>query len=216
MASGCNKQYLLLAGRPILAHSVSLFENHPLIDWIFIISPREEIAFCRTEIVLKNRFAKVREIIPGGVERQDSVRNGLMGCGAAEDDLVLIHDGVRPLLPPHLIEPLLGRASEKGASVVGVPVKDTIKEVDANLRVTGTPDRDRYWQAQTPQVFRYGLIREAHDRAFREGFRGTDDASLVERMGMPVEMIRGSYRNIKITTPEDLTVARAFWEEDRG
>lgn len=209
MGAAVNKQYLCLANRPILAHTLALFEHHPAIGQIYVISPAEEIDYCRTEVVRRYDFTKVRDIVPGGVERQDSVRNGLLACSAAAGDMVLIHDGVRPFFPVECMETLMTTAARVGGCVVGVPVKDTIKEVSAGL-VEGTPDRRRLWQAQTPQAFPFAVIRDAHERAHRDGYRGTDDASLVERLGQPVAMIEGSYRNIKITTPEDLVLARAF------
>ncbi len=215
MGAEINKQYLELAGRPILAHTLSLFESHPKVDRILVVSPAEEIPFCREQIVRRYGFAKVHQVVPGGAERQDSVRLGLEACDGGENDLVVIHDGVRPFCPSPLIAPLLEAAAGVGASLLGVPVKDTIKEVEEGM-VKGSPDRSRLWQAQTPQVFRLGLIREAHRRALEEGFRGTDDASLVERLGLPVAMLEGSYRNIKITTPEDLEMARAFLVDGEG
>ena len=209
MGASVNKQYLILADRPVLAHTLRLFDHHPSIDHIFIVSPEEEIDYCRAEVVERFGFVKVRDLIPGGAERQDSVYNGLSACAAANSDIVLIHDGVRPFFPSHRIEEVVTAAERNGACVVGVPVKDTIKEVAEGL-IRSTPDRRRLWQAQTPQAFVFGLIRDAHERAGQEGFRGTDDASLVERIGHPVAMIEGSYRNIKITTPEDLILAEAF------
>ncbi|PLX81182.1 MAG: 2-C-methyl-D-erythritol 4-phosphate cytidylyltransferase, partial [Desulfuromonas sp.] len=146
---------------------------------------------------------------PGGAERQDSVRNGLQACAADPDDIVLIHDGVRPLLQPEIIDKLVAEVQQRGACLVGVPVKDTIKQV-VDGRIEGTPDRSGLWQAQTPQAFRYDQILQAYQLAQQDGFRGTDDASLVERLGQPVMVITGSYRNIKLTTPEDLLLARAF------
>jgi 2-C-methyl-D-erythritol 4-phosphate cytidylyltransferase len=209
MGTAVNKQYLTLADRPILAHTLSLFDAHPAVDRIHLISPAAEIAYCRREVVERYAFAKVRSIIAGGAERQDSVRNGLRECGAATDDIVLIHDGARPFFPPALLPAVVASAARVGACVVGVPVKDTIKEVAAG-QICGTPDRRRLWQAQTPQAFRFALIRDAHAQAVQDGFRGTDDASLVERLGQPVAILAGSYRNIKITTPEDLILAEAF------
>jgi 2-C-methyl-D-erythritol 4-phosphate cytidylyltransferase len=215
MGASVNKQYLSLADRPILAHTLALFDHHPAIDRIYVISPEEEIDYCRAEIVARYGFAKVRDVVPGGRERQDSVRNGLLACAAADSDIVLIHDGVRPFFPVDRLEELVATAERIGGCVVGVPVKDTIKEVSGGL-VEGTPDRRRLWQAQTPQAFPFGVIRAAHERAHRDGYRGTDDASLVERLGRPVAMIEGSYRNIKITTPEDLVLARAFLAASEG
>jgi 2-C-methyl-D-erythritol 4-phosphate cytidylyltransferase len=209
MGATVNKQYLPLNGRPILGHTIALFDKHPLIDKIYVITPADESELCRREVLAPGNFRKVQDLVPGGAERQDSVRNGLQACAAAPDDIVLIHDGVRPLLQPGLIDKLVAEVQERGACLVGVPVKDTIKQV-VDGRIEGTPDRNGLWQAQTPQAFRYGQILEAYQRAQLDGFRGTDDASLVERLGQPVTIIAGSYRNIKLTTPEDLLLARAF------
>jgi 2-C-methyl-D-erythritol 4-phosphate cytidylyltransferase len=209
MRTTLNKQYLALDDRPILAHTLALFDGHPSVDHLYVISPADEIPFCRREVVRRFGFDKVRDVIAGGEERQDSVRNGLRACNAHEDDIVLIHDGVRPFFPVERLPEVIGTAARIGGCVVGMPVKDTIKEV-ADGRILGTPERGRLWQAQTPQAFPCRVLREAHERALAEGWRGTDDASLVERLGLPVAMIEGSYRNIKITTPEDLILARAF------
>lgn len=215
MGTSLSKQYLALAGQPIVARTLSVFERHPGVARILLIAPSDEVAFCRTEIVERFGFTKVREVVAGGAERQDSVRFGLLACGAAEDEIVLIHDGVRPFLSTAVIDQVIASAGQVGGCVVGVPVKDTIKEIEGG-RIAGTPDRRRLWQAQTPQAFPFRIILQAHESAWREGFRGTDDASLVERLGLPVAMIEGSYRNIKITTPEDLVLARAFLGEEEG
>jgi len=209
MGAAVNKQYLSLAGRPILAHTLALFESHPLIDHIFVISPPAEIAYCRTEVVERFGFTKVRQVVGGGAERQDSVSRGLDAAAPADDDLILVHDGVRPCFAPELIPQLLETTRQTGGCVVGIPVKDTVKSV-LDGRITGTLDRRRLWLAQTPQAFSAGILREAYARAAAEGFAGTDDASLVERLGRPVTMLPGSERNIKITTPGDLALARAF------
>ncbi len=208
MGAGVNKQYLSLAQRPILAHTLSIFQDHPLIDDIFVISPRDEIDFCRAEVVERYGFAKVRAVVEGGAERQDSVRNGLRALTAEAKDIVLIHDGVRPFLEAALVEPLV-RAAHGGGCIAAVPAKDTIKEV-RDGRIVATPERGSLWQAQTPQAFPFAVVRAAHERAFEEGVRATDDAALVERLGHPVTVIPGSYRNIKITTPEDLVIANAL------
>lgn len=207
-----NKQYLQLADRPILAHTLSLFDQHPAITDIFIITPPAEIPFCRAEIVEQYRFCKVRAIIAGGAERQDSVRNGLRACGAADNEIILIHDGVRPFLPTKLIDETIAIAGEVGGCVLGVPVIDTIKDV-VDGRIIETPDRRRLWQAQTPQAFPFRIIRDAHERALRDGFCASDDATLVERLGWPVAILAGSYHNIKITTPHDLALAEIFYRQ---
>jgi 2-C-methyl-D-erythritol 4-phosphate cytidylyltransferase len=213
MQAGVNKQYLLLAGRPILAHTLAIFVAHPRIDRICIVVPAEEIDYCRAEIVAGNDLDKVSAIFAGGSTRQDSVSNGLLGCGADSDDLVVIHDGARPLLSATELDALLDAATASGAATLGVPVKDTIKEVKDGV-IVATPERSSLWQVQTPQAFRYWLILAAHCQARAENFAGTDDAMLVERLNHAVAMVAGSYRNIKITTPEDLAIASALLAEE--
>ncbi|MDO3378335.1 2-C-methyl-D-erythritol 4-phosphate cytidylyltransferase [Geoalkalibacter halelectricus] len=209
MGADINKQYLQLAGRPILAHTLSLFDQSPHVSRIIVVSPADEIAYCRREVVARFGLRKVEAVIAGGAERQDSVRNGLRHLGEREPGVVLIHDGVRPFFPARLIPRVIAAAAEQGGCVVGVPVKDTVKEVEDG-RIRATPERGRLWLAQTPQAFSCALVRDAHEQALADGFRGTDDASLVERLGHRPAMLEGSYRNIKITTPEDLLVAEAF------
>ena len=213
MGGSVSKQYLELAGKPILAHTLALFENHPLIDNIYPIVPPNDISYCQQQIVDRYGFTKVRKLVAGGPTRQDSVKNGL--AALAEDGLdqpkrpVLIHDGARPLFDSKRLSMLIDIVCQTGACTIGVPVKDTIKNVDNN-KTTDSPDRNRLWQAQTPQGFQYQLIKEAFDQAAADGFIATDDASLLERLGHPVQMLKGDYRNIKVTTPEDILIAVAL------
>ncbi|WP_239027992.1 2-C-methyl-D-erythritol 4-phosphate cytidylyltransferase [Geomonas subterranea] len=213
MGAGSNKQYLMLDGMPILARTVRTFQEAGCIDAIYLVSPEQEIPFCRSEVVERYGFTKVRAIVPGGSERQHSVYNGLRAIGDINpDDVVLIHDGVRPFVSVQMIEDAAAVARDAGASVVAVPVKDTVKVVRDGI-ITATPPRETLWLAQTPQAFRYGMIRAAHDQAAAAGFLGTDDASLLEWQGEPVRVVQGDYRNIKITTPEDMILAEAFLKE---
>jgi 2-C-methyl-D-erythritol 4-phosphate cytidylyltransferase len=210
MGAGCNKQYLLLDGEPILAHTIRVFEQAPFIAGIYLIAPEQEIAYCREEVVQRYGFSKVRGVVAGGSERQHSVSNGLKAMqGVEDDDVVLIHDGVRPFVPVSVLQAAAAAASEAGGAVVAVPVKDTVKVARDGV-ITDTPPREQLWLAQTPQAFRYGLIRSAHAAAAAEGFLGTDDASLMERRGWQLRVVMGDYRNIKITTPEDMLLAAAF------
>jgi 2-C-methyl-D-erythritol 4-phosphate cytidylyltransferase len=210
MGAGQNKQYLLLDGMPILAHTLRAFEAAPFITGIYLITPEQEIPFCVSDVVQRYGFSKVRAVVAGGAERQHSVLNGLKAMeGIGDDDLVLIHDGVRPFVPLDLLQRAASAADEFGGAVVAVPVKDTVKVARDGV-ITSTPPREELWLAQTPQAFRYGLIRSAHDAAAAEGFLGTDDASLLERQGWPLHIVVGDYRNIKITTPEDMLLAQAF------
>lgn len=209
MGAGGNKQYLELGGRPILAHTLRRLAALDGIDVLHVIVPEEERNYCREQVIARFAPDKVGSVIAGGAERQDSVRNGLAACGASGDDLVLIHDGVRPFFPADRVAALLAAAATDGAAVLAIPAQDTIKEV-ANGRVVRTLERSRLWQVQTPQAFRFAVIDSAHRRARAAGFAGTDDASLVEWCGGTVAVVAGSPYNFKITTPADLALARAL------
>lgn len=211
MGASINKQYLQLDGMPIVARTISVFEQSPLIDAIYLVIPADEIPYCRQHVVEAYRFKKVAAIIPGGEERQNSVLNGLnaMREYVSDNDVVLIHDGVRPLVTENMLRVSITTASLHDGAVVAVPVKDTIKVVKDGI-VCDTPPRESLWQAQTPQSFRFGIIHAAHLSAEMNGFHCTDDASIIEHNGGKMHIIRGDYRNIKITTPEDLILAEAF------
>lgn len=210
MNAGYNKQYIQLDGIPIVGRTIAVFEELELVDHIYLVIPEAEIPFCREEVVAAGGFRKVRAIVAGGSERQYSVLNGLRALASpADDDIVIIHDGVRPFVTADMIRRSVDTARTADGALVAVPVKDTIKVVHEG-RVTETPRRETLWQAQTPQTFRYGIIRRVHEQAAADGFLGTDDASLVERAGGRVTVVMGDYRNIKITTPEDMLLAEAF------
>lgn len=211
MGASINKQYLQLIGVPLVARTISVFENSPLIDAIYLVVPAEEIPYCLEHIIGAYGFSKIVAVVPGGKERQNSVMNGLkaMREHVSDDDVVLIHDGVRPLVTEQILRESITTAKQHDGALVAVPVKDTIKTVQNEI-VKDTPPRESLWQAQTPQSFRFGKIFQAHLSAEADGFSGTDDASLIEHVGGEVHIIRGDYRNIKITTPEDLILAEAF------
>jgi 2-C-methyl-D-erythritol 4-phosphate cytidylyltransferase len=209
MNAGYNKQYISLDGIPIVARTVAVFQQHPLVDHVYLVVPEAEIPFCQQEVVDAFGLDKVRAVVAGGSERQHSVLNGLRALPAADDDIVLIHDGVRPFVTAAIIDRAIDTARCHDGALVAVPAKDTIKVVEGGV-VTATPPREALWQAQTPQGFRYGTIRRVHEQAAADDFLGTDDASLVERAGGAVAVVMGDYRNIKITTPEDMLLAEAF------
>jgi 2-C-methyl-D-erythritol 4-phosphate cytidylyltransferase len=209
------KQFHLLAGKPILAHTLDQFEACPLIHSVFLVVGQEDMDHCLEEIVEKYRYQKVSQIVPGGKRRQDSVRNGIEAL-SRDVDVVVIHDGVRPFVTREMIEESIHTAFKFEAALVAMPVKDTIKMVHADGTVFKTLDRETLWQIQTPQTFRVNLIKEAYRRAAEEGFVGTDDASLVERLGVKVLVVPGSYSNLKITTPEDLILAELFLQTKNG
>ncbi len=207
---GQKKEFLLFGGKAILAHTLQPLENHSQISEIILVVDEKSVEKCKKEVVEKYGFKKVKEVIVGGKERQDSVYNGLKKV-TKDCDIVLIHDGARPFLTEDLITRSIEGAEKHKAAVVAAPCIDTIKfaqkEKDMALE---TLDREYLWMAQTPQTFRYEIILKAYQKAEEENFRGTDDASLVERMGTPVKIVRGSYDNIKITTPQDLILAEAI------
>lgn len=207
-----SKQYLPLGGRPILVHTLLAFEECPSVGEIILTVGEEEIDYCQLAVVKRFSLRKVKEIVPGGERRQDSVHNALKkvreGC-----HIILVHDSVRPFITRKIIQRTIEGAGIHKAVATAIPVTDTIKEGNGQGLVERTLDRDRLWSIQTPQGFECGLIKEAYSRAYEEGFYGTDDASLVEKMGHPVKVIEGSHENIKITTPEDLIIAEAILRE---
>jgi 2-C-methyl-D-erythritol 4-phosphate cytidylyltransferase len=204
------KQFLMLKDKPILAHTVDKFERCELIDEIILVVPEDYLAYCSQAIVDKYNFKKVRKVICGGDERQDSVYLGLKAC-PNNTSIVVIHDGVRPLISPDKISESIKICGEKRAVVLAVPVKDTVKRVEQNHILT-TLDRNKLWLTQTPQTFEYKLILDAYKKAEEDNFVGTDDSALVERLGYEVTILEGDYKNIKITTVEDLMIAEKLLE----
>jgi 2-C-methyl-D-erythritol 4-phosphate cytidylyltransferase len=205
MESGVSKQYLALGGVPILVHTLRAFERARSVDAVFLIVPAGDMDAVRRDMVDPHGLVKVRKILPGGKERQDSVRAGIDALGE-ETEIVVIHDAVRPFITGELIGMSVEGGREFGAVSLGVPVKDTVKSVKPDGWVERTMERSKLWLTQTPQAFRREIIQEAYRRAFADGVYATDDASLVERIGIRVRMIPGTYENIKITTPGDLAM----------
>ena len=206
---GKKKQFYFLEGKSILAHTLDKFEACPLIRSILLVVGQEDMDYCLKEVVEKFEFKKVSRIVPGGRRRQESVKNGIDAL-PKNAEVVAIHDGVRPFVTNAMIEDSIHSAARYGAVVLAMPVKDTIKMSSPDGTVLKTLDRESLWQIQTPQTFQVKIIKEAYSRATKDAFVGTDDASLVERMGVPVHILPGSYTNIKITTPEDLLLANLF------
>ncbi len=208
MKSDIRKQYLAFAGKPVLSHTLDVFDACPEIDRIVLAVPAPDRDFCREEIVTPLALKTQVQIVAGGVERQNSVHNGLKAAEGA--DIAVIHDGVRPFIRPEQIAETICCAAKNGACMLAIPAFDTLKQVDPSGVIEKTLDRSTIRLAQTPQTFRYDLICEAHEIADRYGFIGTDDASLLERLQKPVHVIPGSRFNIKITTPEDLRLAEVL------
>ena len=212
MGSKMNKQFIAIDGKPILAHTIEKFEKSRFVDEIILVLKEEEIEYCRKEIVKKYKFNKVANIIRGGKERQDSVYNGILALDE-RTSIVLIHDGARPFVKNNNIEDGIKGVIKDGACVIGVPVKDTIKVIGEDGTIDNTPRRSMLWAAQTPQCFFKDLLIRGYEKAIEDKFLGTDDSSIVERLGYEVKMIMGSYENIKITTPEDLILAESLFKE---
>ena len=210
MESAVQKQYMCLNGKPMIAHTLAAFERS-CVDEIILVAGAGEEEYCRKEIVEAEGFRKVKTVVTGGKERYDSVFAGLKA--ASGSDYVLIHDGARPCVTEEIIRHAADGAEQYGACVVGMPVKDTIKVAAADGTVCATPERSTLRAIQTPQVFRLSLYKEALCLAKNAGKQYTDDCQLIEAAGGKVYLTPGDYKNIKITTPEDLLVAEAFAAE---
>jgi len=211
---GANKTFSPLLDKPVLVWTLKALASAPDIDEIIPVLKEQDIDECR-RLVEEHGISKVKRIVPGGAERQDSVRNGL---SAIDDDeaIVLVHDGVRPLVDASLIEKIIQGIEGYDGCVCAVAPKDTIKETSPDGTIASTPPRDKLIAVQTPQAFRRVTLMGAYAKADAEGFRTTDESALVERAGGRVNVVEGSYRNIKITTPEDMLVAELFMKSPPG
>ncbi len=227
MKSGVAKQFMILKDKPLIWYALRTIEESSIIDDCVLVTGAQDIAYVQNEIVSRYAFRKVERIVAGGAERYDSVAHALkaMADGTMsipnQDGYVFIHDGARPFLTEAMIERSYQAVAETRACVVGMPVKDTIKLADEEGYAASTPDRSRVWQIQTPQAFDVKLITEAYRQLMGrkeelegKGIKITDDAMVVETLlGYPVKLVKGSYENIKITTPEDLFIAEALCEK---
>lgn len=217
MGTSTHKQFLELDGMPILGHTLRVFQDSPLIDTIVVVTGEDEISFVWEKIVQPYGFSKVTNVAAGGAERYESVYQGLLCC--EEADYVFIQDAVRPFVTEEILQRGWETVQNYGSAVCGVLSKDTVKVTDPWGMVKETPPRERVWIVQTPQIFLYSLVRKAYDRILDPACSGTspfmrktitDDAMIVESTGVEVHMFEGDYRNIKITTPEDLKIAKAL------
>ena len=213
MGTQTAKQYLELQGKPILVYALEVFEQSAVVDDILLMTDKDHVEYCKKEICEKYGIKKVSAVAPGGKERYESVWKAL--CILKErgqSGFVMIHDGARPFVTEEILKRGLQKVKETGACVIGMPSKDTVKLSDEEGYVKETPNRKCVWTIQTPQIFLYSLIREAHDSIRQKDMsKITDDAMVVEQeTGAKVALAEGSYQNIKITTPEDLDIAEAF------
>jgi len=211
MDDNVRKQYLLVDNRPLVSHTIEVFDECNIIDEIFLVVPKEDFVFCNENILNQQNFQKKVNLVPGGDRRQDSVYNGLLAIdNIIDDSIVVIHDGVRPFIRSEQLTECITCATDYDACIFGIPAYDTLKRVNNSGFIENTIERNTIWLAQTPQAFKYNLIRRAHENAIRTGINGTDDAMLVEQLGIKVKVVTGSRCNVKITTKEDLLLARAM------
>ncbi len=208
MQAGRAKQLIELGGVPLLVHTLRRFEECGAVDNVILVLQPSLTAEVLA-LASRHNFTKITRVVAGGAERQDSVYRGLQVITPHTAGVVAIHDAARPFVTPDEIRTVIELAASKGAALLAVPATDTIKQVRSG-RVQRTLDRRTIYNAQTPQAFQYSIIREAYDRAFQDGFVGTDDSQLVERIGHRVSVVEGSYTNIKITRPFDLRLAEAI------
>ena len=206
MGKAVAKQFLPLGDKPMLAHTLLAFQQAPEIDEIIPILSEEDMEHCLRDIIEQFSLSKVKTLVVGGKERQDSVYNGIRKIGK-DASVLLVHDGVRPFVTAEMISECVSLAKKGENIAVGVPVKDTIKEVDDHRVIQRTLQRSRLWSIQTPQAFPIKVLQKAYEEAYRDKLHGTDDSTLAEHAGFTVRVIMGSYENIKITTPEDLILA---------
>ena len=216
MAASQPKQFLELNGLPILIHSLRAFASVPRITGIYVAVRRNEIERVQAQVAehaAKFGFAERIHVVEGGENRQESVAHALAALPSSEDDIVLVHDAVRPLIDTATIERTIDAVAEHGAAIVGLPAIDTVKQVERTAHgalITSTIPREFVVLAQTPQGFRFGLLQQAFAEALADGFVGTDEASVVERAGHPVAVVAGSQVNLKITQPGDLALAEFY------
>jgi len=212
MASDRPKQFLLLAGTPIIFHTLKVFEQCDSIQEVIVVLPAE-LSAGFVSAAGKHGLRKVARVVPGGTTRADSVKRGLMAIRAATAEIVAVHDGVRPFVTVEEIDATIAAARAHGAAILTAPLIDTFKQV-SDHHVVRTLDRTEFRRALTPQCFRYELLRDAYQRADVDDPSLTDESSLLEQLGHPVSIVEGSPRNIKITTPEDIAIAEAILAAD--
>lgn len=208
MQAGINKVLLTLGGEPILTRTLKTFSAVEEVGELIVVVAADEVAAVERQLQ-KVAGLKPFQVVAGGSERQYSIYNGLQRV-ADTADVVLVHDAARPLVTAKTIQAVIDSARAKGGAIAAVPAKNTIKVVDKDGLVESTPPRSTLWEVQTPQGFRKEILLKANEQALQDNFLGTDDASLVERIGVLVAVVKSDYRNIKVTTPEDLLIAEAF------
>ncbi|MDH4098700.1 MAG: 2-C-methyl-D-erythritol 4-phosphate cytidylyltransferase [Nitrospira sp.] len=215
MGGSVPKQFLALGGEPLVVHSLRVLQASPVIDQIVMAVPQADLDYCLNDLAVRFGFSKITKVVPGGKERQDSVRHALEHV-SEETDIVVVHDAVRPFLTEKMVAEVVDAARRVGGAIVALPMRDTVKEVGAEHRIERTVDRRPLWLAQTPQAFRRDQLLEAHRKAHAEGVHATDDAFLFEWAGYPVMVVEGSGENVKVTRPEDMIIGEAILAARKG
>jgi 2-C-methyl-D-erythritol 4-phosphate cytidylyltransferase len=211
---GIKKQFMPLGGKPLLVYSIEGFEESELTKEIILVVPEDSINYCQREVVERFRFKKITKIIPGGEERRHSVKSGFNSI-STETDVVVVHDGVRPFVTVSLINEVIKECLKSGGAIAAIPVTDTVKKSSDNNHIENTLSRETLWLAQTPQAFKYDLLKMAYEKTDINGFLCTDESSLVETLGTRIKLVQGSQINIKITTPEDLLFGELILKDGR-
>ncbi len=215
MGAATNKQFLLIENKPIIVHTLQIFEDCRAIDGIYLVVNQKDLPVIQEEILENYKFSKIMKLVIGGKLRQDSVSNGLEAI-EHPCDVVVIHDGARPFVSPAFIEKGIFLMEMYDAVIPALPVKDTVKVISKEGFVVKTLERDSLWHVQTPQTFKHKLIVKAYREGMAKKHYGYDDATFIEHMGKKVKVIEGSPYNMKITTPEDLIIARGLLSELKG
>ena len=209
MGGAVPKQFLALGGEPLVVHSLRVLQRSPAIDQIILAVPQTDLDYCLNDLAVRFGFSKIRRVVAGGKERQDSVRHALEHV-PEDTQIVVVHDAVRPFLTEHMVTGVVEAARREGGAIIALPMRDTVKQVGMERRIERTVDRKPLWLAQTPQAFRRDWLLNAHRKAHAEGVHATDDAFLFEWAGHPVVVVEGSGENIKVTRPEDMVIGEAI------
>ena len=214
MGSDVPKQFLTLGDIPLLVHALKIFESSSIISEVVLVVPEDDCAYCRDHIVPMYGLKKISQVVGGGRRRQDSVLNGIQATNPTSD-IVVVHDAVRPFVTERMIADVVKAARKHGAAIVAIPLRDTVKRVNFDGLIEETLSREKLWAAQTPQAFQRDILLRAHEQGETDGVDATDDAFLVERMGLSVSVVQGSFHNIKVTRPEDLQMGQAILSANR-
>jgi len=207
------KQFIPLSTKPIIAHSIETFESSDFIEEIILVVPDSWVEYTKAQIVDKFDIKKVSKVIVGGAQRQESVERGFKSL-SSKPEIVAVHDGVRPFITVDIIDQVITEAANSGGAIAAIPATDTIKQSSSEQIIEKTVARNKIWFAQTPQAFKYEILMHAFEKASEDGYLGTDEAELVERIGREVKLVLGSKNNIKITTTEDLKLGEIILDSD--